>query len=148
MTMRTSPTGHVLLSVLADRLLGSSRGSCNKNIQSQLDTSPCTHIQLYIHIQSYIYMHCHIQPNLYLIHPYVNNHLSRYLCTHVLMYSCTDVLLYSCTHIVNVYDTATVRRLYLRNNTSVYILYISGPTNNLKISNTPTECPHPHLGIV
>ena len=108
------------------------------NIQSPLYPS------IYIHIYTYQT----IYPSLYIIHPYVNNHLSRYLCTHVLMYSCTDVLLYSCTHIVNVYDTATVRRLYLRNNTSVYILYISGPANNLKISNTPTECPHPHLGIV
>ena len=108
------------------------------NIQSPLYPS------IYIHIYTYQTVY----PSLYIIHPYVNNHLSRYLCTHVLMYSCTDVLLYSCTHIVNVYDTATVRRLYLRNNTSVYILYISGPANNLKISNTPTECPHPHLGIV
>ena len=58
------------------------------------------------------------------------------------MYSCTLVLMYSCTHLVNVYHTATVRLLYLRKNIPVYILYTSGPANNLRIPNAPTEC-HP-----
>ena len=79
---------------------------------------------------------------------YLGTYALMYSCTHVLMYSCTLVLMYSCTHLVNVYHTATVWRLCLRKKPSVYILYISGPANNLKIPNTPTECPHPHLGIV
>ena len=146
-----SPTGHVPPADLPDRqyLLGSSRGSCNKNI-----TYTTTYSHHYIRLYTFIYIH--IKPYIQVcisfipmsIIIYLGTYALMYSCTHVLMYSCTPVLMYSCTHIVNVYDTATVRRLYLRNNTSVYILYISGPANNLKISNTPTECPHPHLGIV
>ena len=151
MRSRMSPTGHVPLADLPDRqyLLGSSRGSCNKNI-----TYTTTYSHHYIRLYTFIYIYskpCNrvcisFIPMSIII--YLGTYALMYSCTHALMYSCTLVLMYSCTHIVNVYDTATVRRLYLRNNTSVYILYISGPANNLKISNTPTECPHPHLGIV
>ena len=143
MRSRMSPTGHVLPSVLPDRqsLLGSSRGSYNKNI---LYTTTYSHH----YIRLYIFIYIHIKPYTQVCTSFIPMSIIIYPGTYALMYSCTDVLLYSCTHIVNVYDTATVWRLYLRNNTSVYILYISGPANNLKISNTPTECPHPHLGIV
>ena len=48
----------------------------------------------------------------------------------VLMYTCTHVLMYSCTLIVNVRHTATASMS--TKNISVYILYISGPANNLK----------------
>ena len=98
MTKRTSPTGHV---PLLDRrpLLSASRGSCNKNIQSQLYTSTCTHIHSYPTLYIYIYMHYHIQPNRYITHPYVNNRIPMYACMHI----------HQCIPIINVriYDTAT-----------------------------------------
>ena len=59
------------------------------------------------------------------------------------MYSCTLVLMHSCTLLVNVCHTAPAS--ISTKNISVYILYISGPANNLKILATPTECLlHPH----
>ena len=112
-------------------LLGSSRGSCNKNIlYDSLTNTHSTYshnyirlyIFLYIHIKPYIQVRISFIPMSIIIYlgthalMYPCTHVPMYSCTHVLMYSCTHVLMYSCTHVVNVYDTATVRRLYLRKN--------------------------------
>ena len=105
-----------------------------------------TYSHNYIHLHVLIYIH--IQPYIQVCISFIPMSIIIYLGTYAFTYSCTPVLMYSCTHLVNVYHTATVWRLCLRKKPLVYILYISGPANNLKIPNTPTECPHPHLGIV
>ena len=91
MRSRMSPTGHVLPSVLPDRqsLLGSSRGSCNKNI---LYTTTYSHH----YIRLYIFIYIHIKPYIQVCTSFIPMSIIIYPGTYALMYSCTPVLMYSC----------------------------------------------------
>ena len=127
MRSRTSPMGHVLSLILPDRpsLLDSSRGSCNKHIQSHLGTNLGTyapkysslHVLMYSCTQVFMYSCTHVLM-------YSSTHVLMYSCDHVLMYSCTHAVVYSCTHVL------------MDSNPSVYILYISGPANLKKSKHT------------
>ena len=128
MRSRMSPTGHVPLADLPDRqyLLGSSRGSCNKNI-----TYTTTYSHHYICLYTFIYTHIKLYVKICISFIPIsrNSYLGTYAftdsCTHVLKYSCTNVLMYSCTHVVNVYHSATVRILTLRKvHRSKYYTYL------------------------
>ena len=107
MRSRMSPTGHVLLADLPDRqyLLGSSRGSCNKNI-----TYTTTYSHHYIRLYTFIYIH--IKPYIQVCISFIPMSIIIYLGTYALMYSCTHVLMYSCTFVLMYSSSQRIRYCY------------------------------------
>ena len=152
MRSRMSPTGHVPLADLPDRqyLLGSSRGSCNKNI-----TYTTTYSHHYIRLYTFIYIH--IKPYIQVCISFIPMSIIIYLGTYALMYSCTSVLMYSCTRVLMYssrqriwycYCPASIStKKHIRIYTTYVYIYILS-SKETKISNTPTGCPHPRLSIV
>ena len=136
MTRCMPPMGHVV--DLPDRQypLGSSRGSCNKNIT--FTTHTVTTMSRNIYLGTYAFKYSRKYVLMYSSTPYSSTY---YSCTHVLMHPvlCTyvpvySVLMYSCTIPVNVRHSATATMSMT--NISVRILYISNPVNNLKTCHT------------